>query len=266
VRFILVGDRTTVTQGCHDAAVDLKRTTILHAGTSRDALAATIDQVRSGAADMVLKGSLDTGTLMRALLDEKSGIRKGRLLSDVFLFEYPRRTDNRFIMITDGGLNPAPDLADKVALIANAVLVAHALGNRAPKVAVLAASEFVSSGMPATVDAAALSKMNERGQIAGCVVDGPLALDNAISEEAVKEKSIESQVAGRAEILLAPNIETANALAKSTTFFAEYRLAHVIVGGTVPILIPSRADRSDAKLLSIALGMIVRHRNAEAAE
>jgi len=165
--------------------------------------------------------------------------------------------ETKFIMITDGGMTLAPDLKNKVELIKNAVEVAHALGNPNPKVAVLSATEFVLPNLQSTLDAAALSKMNERGQITGCVVDGPFALDNAISNDAAAEKRIKSEVAGRAEILVAANIESANSLAKSTTYFAGLRLAHVIVGAAVPILIPSRADKSDAKLLSIALGMIM---------
>jgi phosphate butyryltransferase len=160
-------------------------------------------------------------------------------------------------MITDGGMTLAPDLNNKVELINNAVEVAHAIGNPNPKVAVLSATEFVLANLPSTLDAAALSKMNERGQIKGCLVDGPFGLDNAISEEAAAEKAIASPVAGHAEILLAANIESANSLAKSTTYFAGLRLAHVIVGGRVPILIPSRADKSDAKVLSVALGVIM---------
>jgi phosphate butyryltransferase len=137
------------------------------------------------------------------------------------------------------------------------VEVAHALGNPNPKVAVLSATEFVVPTLQSTLDAAALSKMNERGQIKGCIVDGPFALDNAISADAAAEKAIASPVAGHAEILIAANIESANSLAKSTTYFAGLRLAHVIVGGKVPILIPSRADKSEAKMLSIALGVIM---------
>ena len=160
-------------------------------------------------------------------------------------------------MITDGGMTLAPDLKNKVELINNAVEVAHALGNTQPKVAVLSATEFVVPSLQSTLDASALSKMNERGQIKGCIVDGPFALDNAISEEAAEEKQLTSPVAGHAEILVAANIESANSLAKSTTYFASLRLAHVIVGGVVPVLIPSRADKSDAKLLSIALGIVM---------
>jgi phosphate butyryltransferase len=148
-------------------------------------------------------------------------------------------------------------LKDKVKLIKNAVEVAHALGNENPKVAVLSATEFVHPKLPSTVDAAELTRMNERGEIRGCVVGGPLALDGAVSLEAANEKRMSSPVAGSAEILVCPNIETANSLAKSTTYFAGFPLGHVIVGGRVPILIPSRADKAKARLHSIALGVIM---------
>jgi phosphate butyryltransferase len=204
-----------------------------------------------------MKGGVDTSTMMKTVLKEDSGLRQGRLLSDIFILEYPERSDNKFVMITDGGMTLAPDLRNKVELIRNAVDVAHALGNLNPKVAVLSATEFVVHNLPSTLDAAALAKMNERGQIKGCVVDGPLALDNALSREAAAEKGIKSVVAGQAEILVAANIESANSLAKSTTYFASLPLAHVVVGASVPILIPSRADKRDAKLFSIALGMVM---------
>jgi phosphate butyryltransferase len=264
-RFILAGDTATIRNGIRGSAAAEAKCEILHQPDARDALVAAIELLTAKEADLLLKGSIDTATLMRAVLDERAGLRTGRLLSDVFLFEYPRRTGNRIVMITDGGLTPAPDLKNKVELIQNAVEVAHALGNPLPKVAILSASEFVTPGMPSSVDAAALTKMNDRGQIKGCVVDGPLALDNAMSPEAVEEKGIRSAVAGQAEILIAPTIEAANCLAKSTTLFAGYRLAHVIQGSRVPILIPSRADRSDAKLLSVALGMMMsEYRNGPA--
>ena len=262
VNFLLIGDRETINRGIPADARDPARMSIVHHPDMHSTLRASIEASTQGPRRILMKGSIDTATLMKAVLDDKSDLRTGGLLSDVFVFEYPPRTQNAFIMITDGGVTVAPDLKAKAELIRNAVEVAHALGNPAPRVAVLSATEFVTPGLPSTVDAAALSKMNERGQIQGCIVDGPLALDNAVSPEAVQEKGIVSQVAGRAEILVAPTIEAANCLAKATTLFAASRLAHVIVGARIPILIPSRADRSDAKVLSIALGMIM----AEAAE
>ncbi|MDH3251763.1 MAG: bifunctional enoyl-CoA hydratase/phosphate acetyltransferase [Ignavibacteria bacterium] len=257
VKCILVGDREVIEHGLRAGTDHTANIEIVHQPVVLDALRTAIDMVHDGNCDILMKGSVDTGAMMRAVLDEHSGLRTGRLLSDIFVLEYPQRELNKFIMITDGGMTLAPDLKNKVELIRNAVEVAHALGNASPKVAVLSATEFVVPNLPSTLDAAALSKMNERGQISGCVVDGPFALDNAISPEAAAEKGLSSPVAGRAEILVAANIESANSLAKSTTYFAGLRLAHVIVGGKVPVLIPSRADKRDAKLLSIALGMLM---------
>jgi phosphate butyryltransferase len=255
--FILVGDEKTISRHLPMDETIRRALSIVPAPTVYDALKRSIAMVREDEGDVLMKGGIDTSTMMKAVLREDAGIRVGRLLSDIFVLEYPDRADGKFVMITDGGMTLAPDLKNKVELINNAVEVAHALGNPKPKVAVLSATEFVVPTLQSTLDAAALSKMNERGQIKGCIVDGPFALDNAISLEAAKEKRINSPVAGRAEILVAANIESANSLAKSTTYFAGLRLAHVIVGGKVPILIPSRADKSDAKLLSIALGVIM---------
>jgi phosphate butyryltransferase len=251
---ILVGDEQLIRKRFPSPAEGIQ---IVHQPVVREAMQTALELVREGKGDILLKGGVDTATMMKAVLAEGAGIRTERLLSDVFMFEWPARGDNKFLMITDGGLTPAPDLKQKAELIQNAVEVAHALGNANPKVAVLSATEFVMPYLQSTIDAAALVKMNERGQIKGCVVDGPLALDNAVSPAAAGEKRISSPVAGQADILLAPTIEAANSLAKSTTLFAALRLAHVIVGGRIPILIPSRADKSDAKLLSIALGVIM---------
>jgi phosphate butyryltransferase len=257
-RFILVGDETIICEKFLSKYPGIEEDVqVVPRATLQDALRAGIELVREGKGDILMKGGIDTSTMMKAVLREDAGIRTERLLSDIFILEYPERPENKFIMITDGGMTLAPDLKNKMELINNAVEVAHALGNLNPKVAVLSATEFVIPSLPSTLDAAALSKMNERGQITGCIVDGPFGLDNAISPDAANEKRINSPVAGKAEILVAANIESANSLAKSTTYFAGLRLAHVIVGGKVPILIPSRADKSDAKLLSIALGVIM---------
>ncbi|MCL5268802.1 MAG: bifunctional enoyl-CoA hydratase/phosphate acetyltransferase [Bacteroidetes bacterium] len=256
-RFMLFGNRTQISEGIASYSGLESAIEIGDCNEVSCALKAAIASVLDGQADLLMKGGVDTATMMKAVLNEGSGLKTGRLLSDIFVLEYPPRPDNQFVMITDGGMTLSPDLKNKVELVINAVEVAHALGNENPKVAILSATEFVLPNLQSTIDAAALSKMNERGQIKGCIVDGPFALDNALSPEAADEKGIRSAVAGRAEILVAANIESANSLAKSTTYFASLRLAHVIVGAKVPILIPSRSDKSDAKLLSVALGSIV---------
>ncbi len=264
--FLLVGEKAVIEKFMPGASgeADIE---ICDIEGAVPALGKSLELVSAGRADILMKGGIDTSSMMKAVLKEGTGVRTGRLLSDIFLLEFPDRPDNKFIMITDGGMTMSPDLKNKMELIRNAVEVAHALGNDNPRVAVLSATEFVMPNLQSTLDAAALSKMNERGQIRGCVVDGPLALDNAISVEAAEEKGIKSPIAGRAEILVAANIESANSLAKSTTYFGGLRLAHVIVGGRIPVLIPSRSDKSDAKLLSIALGVIMsEHTGAHPAE
>ena len=262
VEFDLVGDGESIKRGIQSAGGDLDRLAVHDARDVSASLEYSLSLIRGGRGDILMKGSVDTSTMMKSVLAEKSGLRTGRLLSDIFILEYPQRVQNKFVMITDGGMTLAPDLQNKVELVRNAVEVAHALGNQEPKVAILSATEFVLPNLPSTVDAAAISKMNERGQIRGCLIDGPLALDNALSSEAAEEKGIHSPVAGKAEILVAANIESANSLAKSTTYFANLRLAHVIVGARIPILIPSRADKSDAKLLSIAMGIVMSQRQS----
>ncbi len=257
VHFVMSGKRDTIEQGVAEQNGNFEKITIIESERPEDALRSAIDLARQGEVDILLKGSVDTSTMMKEVLKDDSGLKTGRLLSDIFLLEYPQYQENKFVMITDGGMTLAPDLMNKVELIRNAVDVAHALGNENPKVAVLSATEFVTPKLQSTIDAAALTKMNDRGQITGCTVDGPLALDNALSEEAAREKGLKSPVAGKAQILIASNIEAANSLAKSTTYFGNIRLAHVIIGSRVPILIPSRSDKSDAKVLSIALGMVM---------
>jgi phosphate butyryltransferase len=249
LEFILTGDRQTIEAGLPDR----EGIEIVDRPDGARSVTAAMELLARGEAGILMKGGVDSATLIKAALKPESGLRTGRLLSDVFLFEFAPRAANKLVMITDGGVNIAPDLAAKVQLIRNAVQVAHALGNANPKVAVLSASEFVQPGMPSSTEAAELANMN----FEGCVVAGPLALDNALVARAAHEKGIVSEVAGAAEILICPNIESANMLAKATTYIGNARLAHVIVGARIPILIPSRADRSDAKLLSLALGMLM---------
>jgi phosphate butyryltransferase len=262
LEFLLTGNRQTIEAALPDRA----GIEIVDAPEMSACLDTSMQLLARREAGILMKGSVDTATLIKAALRPESGLRTGGLLSDVFIFEYAARPVHKLVMITDGGLNIAPDLAAKAQLIRNAVTVAHALGNDNPKVAVLSASEFVQQNMPSSVDAAALTEMNARGEITGCTVAGPLALDNALSLDAAAEKRIASPVAGAAEILLCPTIECANILAKSTTYIGNARLAHVIIGARIPILIPSRADKSDAKLLSLALGMLCTAGNLVAGE
>ncbi len=239
---------------------DLKESDYMHIiGTFNDEMAAqlAVRLIRAGNADILLKGKIKTAVLLKAVLSPELGLKRSKLLSDVFVLENPLRGENKLMIISDGGVTIQPDIQQKIEIIDNAVQVAHVIGYDMPKVALLSAVEVPNPKIQSTVDAAVISKMNKRGQIKGCIIDGPLALDNAISEEAARLKNIVSPVAGKADILICPEIESANMLAKSTTYFASYRLAHVVIGSIAPVLIPSRADAPDAKLHSIALGKLI---------
>jgi phosphate butyryltransferase len=185
-------------------------------------------------------------------LDKEKGLRISDVISDVLAYEHPHGIK----LMSDGGINILPELHEKVAIIRNAVQVAHALGMANPKVALLSAVEAVNPKMPSTVDASIISMMNARNQITGCQVEGPLAFDNAIDIEAAKIKGIVSPVAGKADILIVPNIESGNIFGKALTYYCHYRVAHVVMGTKVPILIPSRADDGETKMLCMAMGLL----------
>ena len=219
-------------------------------------MALTVDLVRRGEANMILKGRMNTSSLLKHLLSSSSGLEKGGLLSDVFIFEDPLRPDGKLVGITDGGINVAPRLEQKRKILENGVEVYHRLGVACPKVACLCATEVVTTSMPATQDAKALTEMNESGELAGCLVYGPLAFDNAVSRWCARYKGIESQVAGNPDILLAPCIEVGNAVAKAIQYYCAPQVGHVIIGAEVPILINSRVDKAQAKLNSILLGIV----------
>ena len=216
------------------------------------ACSVAVQTIHDKKASIILKGKADTALLLKAVLDKEKGLSIGEVISDVFAYETPEK----LVLLTDGGIVLYPDLKEKISLIKNAVKVAHSLGNPNPLVALLAAVEVVNAKMPCTVDAAILTKMNQRDQISGCVIDGPLALDNAIDLESAKIKGIDSPVAGQADILIAPNIEAANIFAKSLTYYAKYRVAHVVMGTKAPILIASRADTAEVKMLCMAMGIM----------
>jgi phosphate butyryltransferase len=190
--------------------------------------------VRSGEASVLMKGRLPTADLLRAILDRNEGLRAGRLLSDVLVADHPLSETPRLLGVTDGGVNVAPTLAQKKEIVANAVDLFHALGYARPRVACLCAVETVTPAMPHTEDAQALAEMNARGELGGCVVSGPLALDNALSPEAARLKGIDHPVAGKADVLLVPAIETGNALGKAFTYLGRRHVGHVIVGAKAP--------------------------------
>ena len=212
-----------------------------------------VEMVHAEEVDLVMNGRALPVELMKAALDREKGLRIGKLITDVSVFEIP--SFDRLIFVSDVAIVVSPNLAQKVAIVQNAIDTAIELGVECPRVAILAATEMVNPEMPANMDAANLSKMAERGQIRGGLVDGPLALDNAISLKAAQMKGIKSQVAGHADILITPNVESGNILAKALTYFAKGHMAGVVVGAKCPIVMPSRSDPPQQKMLSLALGV-----------
>jgi phosphate acetyltransferase len=211
--------------------------------------------VRSGEIESLMKGSLHTDELLAAVVPSATGLRTARRISHVFLMDVPAYP--RMLLVTDAAINIAPTAKDKVDIVQNAIDLAHVLGIEQPKVAILAAIETVNPGMQATIDAAILCKMADRGQITGGVLDGPLAFDNAISEEAARIKKIISPVAGRADILLVPDLEAGNILAKQLEYLAGANAAGIVLGTRVPIVLTSRADTPRTRLTSAAVMKII---------
>lgn len=255
-RGILVGDPGLIGPALDAMPRRLQHCEIADASDEESAVRKAVEIVRSGEGQILLKGKTQTATLLHAVLDRDCGLRTGHLLSDAFLFEYPAKEGTRLVCVTDGGINLAPDLNAKKQILENAVKLYHRIGLARPRVACLSAVETSLPGHGPSHDAAALARMAHGGQITDCDVEGPLSLDLSISSEAVAKKGHQGEVAGRADILLCPEIVSANLLAKSTTYFAHYRLAHVIMGAAAPVLIPSRSDTAEAKMLSIALGAL----------
>lgn len=252
---VLTGDEEAIKEVSIDCGIDISNYEIVNAKSPVEAARKAVGIVSSGKADFLMKGILGTADMLKAVLDKEIGLRTNNLLSHVMVYEVP--TYHKLIFLTDGGMVTYPDLQQKIQIIQNAVRAAKALGVSPVNVAPLCAVELVNPDMQATVDAALLAKMNQRGQIKDCIIDGPLALDNAISAEAAKHKGITSPVAGEADVLLVPNIESGNLLGKSLTYFAGAKSAGVIMGARCPIVLVSRADTSESKLYSIALGSII---------
>lgn len=252
---ILVGDRDEIHRIARQEGFDIRRMEIVHQPQPREAAYEVMRLVSQGQADIAMKGKVETSDYLRAALSKELGLRTGRLFTHVAAFEIPGF--DRLIFISDAGVVVAPDLEQKVQIVQNAIYVAHALGISLPRVAILAATEVVNPKVPTTLDAANLSKMADRGQIQGGLVDGPLALDNAISPESARIKGIKSEVAGYADILITPDIEAGNVLAKAITYFAEGKMAGVVVGARCPLIVASRSDTREAKLVSLALGVML---------
>ncbi|AVR34088.1 MULTISPECIES: phosphate butyryltransferase [Bacillus] len=226
---------------------------VIAAMSSAEAAELSVKAVRNGEADVLMKGNIPTANILKAVLNKEWGLRKGSVLSHVAAFEVPNY--NRLIFVTDAAMNIAPDVTQKAAIIQNTVEVAQAIGIDLPKVAPIAAVEVVNPAMQATIDAAMLTQMNRRGQIKDCIVDGPLALDNAVSQIAAEHKGIVSDVAGKADILLVPTIEAGNVLYKSLVYFADAKVGAMIAGAKAPIVLTSRADSAETKVYSLALAV-----------
>ncbi|WP_350344690.1 phosphate butyryltransferase [Proteinivorax tanatarense] len=255
VEAILVGDKKQIEKIATSEGYNLEKLEVIDEPNKVQAARKAVELVSSQKADLVMKGLLGTADILRAVLDKEIGLRTGKILSHVAALEVSGF--EKLFLLTDGAMNIAPDLKQKMQITQNAVEVAKALGIEKPKVAPLAAVEVVNPDMQPCLDAAALSQMAQRGQIKDATVDGPLALDNAVSAEAAKHKGIDSPVAGNADILLVPNIDAGNVLYKSMVYFARAETAGVIAGAKAPVVLTSRADTHQAKLNAIALGVLV---------
>jgi phosphate acetyltransferase len=252
---ILVGPAGTIKSVAAKCKLDLAGCEIVDAPDSEAAAAKAVEQVRLGRAEALMKGSLHTDELMGAVVKRDTGLRTARRISHCFVMDVPGHDTP--LIITDAAVNVAPTLEDKVDIVQNAIDLAHALGAPEVRVAIVSAMETVNPKVPSTLDAAALCKMADRGQITGALLDGPLALDNAINLEAAQVKKIDSPVAGRANVLVAPDLEAGNMLAKSLTFLAGAVAAGIVLGARVPVILTSRADSVTTRLASCAVAVLL---------
>jgi phosphate acetyltransferase len=263
---ILVGPPARIRDAAGLAKADISRFPLVESAHSHDSAAKAVELVREGKAEALMKGSLHTDELMGAVVARETGIRTARRISHCFVMDVPGHPDP--LIITDAAVNIAPSLADKVDIVQNAIDLGHALGFPEVRVAIMSAMETVNPAVPSTIEAAALCKMAERGQITGGTLDGPLALDNAINPEAAAIKNIVSPVAGHANVLVVPDLEAGNMLAKSLSFLAGAAAAGIVLGARVPIILTSRADSVITRLASCAVASLVadsRRRSAAAA-
>lgn len=253
---ILVGPVAKIRMAAEAAKVDISRFRLVDAPHSHAAAAQAVALVRAGEAEMLMKGSLHTDELMHEIVAAESGLRTDRRLSHVYIMDVPSYP--RPLLVTDAAINIAPTLEEKRDIVQNAIDLAHVMGVETPRVAILSAVETVNPAVRSTLDAAALCKMADRGQIAGGLVDGPLAFDNAVSLEAAREKGIISPVAGQADVLVVPDFEAGNMLAKQLSFLAGADAAGVVVGARVPIILTSRADSERTRISSCAVAVLMR--------
>ena len=254
IRPILIGDMEKTKGLAEILNLDISKYELIHAATPAEAVTQSVRMVHDGKADVLMKGKVGTSDMLKCVLNKDYGLRTGKLLSHFAYFEV--ETYHKLIAVTDVAMNIAPNLTEKIEILNNAVRVLNNLGIPKPKVAVLGAVEKVNTAMDATLDAALLSKMNQRDQILNCIVDGPLAFDNAVSSESARHKEIKSEVAGDTDLLLMPDIEVGNVLYKTLVFFAKAKVASMIVGASAPIVLTSRSDSEQAKFDSILLAAV----------
>jgi phosphate acetyltransferase len=252
---ILVGPEQRIREVAAEHGLDISGFEIVDAEYSQDSAAKAVELVREGRAEALMKGSLHTDELMGAVVKRDTGLRTARRISHCFVMDVPDH--DQPLIITDAAVNIAPDLKGKVDITQNAIDLARALGAPEVRVAILSAMESVNPDVPSTLEAAALCKMADRGQITGALLDGPLALDNAISPEAAAIKKIKSPVAGRANVLVVPDLEAGNMLAKSLSFLADADAAGIVLGAKVPVILTSRADEEIARLASCAVAQLL---------
>ncbi len=251
---ILVGESEKIKEIASQINFDLSTIKIIDKKDKNEAIEASIRLIGQGDAQILMKGNVPTANLLKGVLNKEWGLRTGSILSHLALFEI--KGYHKILGVTDVAMNIAPDLAAKVGIVTNSVKFLNKTGIKNPKVAAISAAETVNQAMQSSVDAAILAKMSERNQIANCIIDGPLAFDNAISKESADHKGIKSNVAGDADLLLMPNIEAGNVLYKSLSFFANSGIAAVILGAKVPIVLTSRSDSEESKLNSIYLAAL----------
>ena len=252
---ILVGDKKEIIQIADKLGIDSTNYEIIDRLDKTEATRCAVELVRNKKASILMKGMIGTARILKAILDKEIGLRTNRILSHVYTLQI--KGYDRLLTMTDGAMSISPNLEQKAQIIQNAIYYAHSMGIEKPKVAAVAALELVNPDMPATIDAACLAKMSERGQIVGGIVDGPLGFDNAISKEAAKHKGVESPVSGEVDIVLVPNIESGNIFAKGLVYLANAVPAGLLLGAKAPVVLVSRSDSAQSKLYSIALGVLM---------
>ncbi len=254
---ILVGNPTKIEAAAAKVGYAIPAGALVPTTSEEASVRQSIDLVREGKADFLMKGKVTTATLIRGIVDKERGLRTGSQLSQVIVFQVPHL--NRLMIMTDAAINIAPTLAQKADITRNAIMVAHALGNPEPNVALLTALEFVNPDMPATVDAAALVGMHRRGQITGAYLEGPIALDVPMSRFAADRKNIQSPIVENTDVFICPNIEAANIMFRAMLYFGQGKSGGVVVGARVPLVLLSRAESAETKIQSMAIALLVQH-------